>query len=654
MQTETRHLRRQSLISALGLAFALILGARLVDVQLLASDAYTSQARNQHEKRVTLQANRGRILDRNGRVLSTNLEAQSYFVSDPEELENLNRIAVSFGRSAGASDVMEKLRERRFVWLARKVVDGPVDGPVPEGVGRIVEMRRTYPMGTLAGQVLGYTDIDNAGIDGLEYRFDEALKGRPGQLRSRIDARGRSISALGNVADMPEDGADLVTTLDADFQSIAEEELSAAVEKWGALSGVAVVMNPQTAEILAMASVPLYDPNRFASFDAGVRRNRAVTDLYEPGSTFKAITLAGALEEGLTAPDSMVFCENGSFDIPGGTMRDVHPEGWLSVRDVLATSSNIGTVKIAQDLGASGMFRYARLFGFGSPTGVNLPGEAAGELKHPTRWSGRSLETIAIGQEVAVTALQLATGYSAIANGGELLVPRIVNEVRTASGVERAGRMVVRRVLSPETARTMTDMLQHVVEEGTGTNAAVPGYAVAGKTSTAQRPSKQGGYDPDAYVSSFVGYLPADNPELLCLVVVDSPQEVHWGSQVAAPVFSEIMKRIVSLRRTPTRHRVAMARPAAVAVDGPAARRMPGLVRPAAYAPAPSPQPPVRADGRLTIPDLTGEPLRGAVTDLMRAGLKVKASGTGWVVRQTPAAGTPVTAGTVCRIVAEG
>jgi len=640
----------------LGLVFALVIGARLVSVQLFACDTYASRAKVQHEKRVTLQANRGRILDRNGRVLSTNLEAQSFFVTDAQELDNLKRIAVSFSRRGASPNVMQRLKDRRFVWLARKVVDGPAEDQVPEGVGRIVEMRRSYPMGSLAGQVLGYTDIDNQGIEGLEYRFQDALRGRPGVLQSRVDARGRRISALGTVADMPIDGADMVTTLDVDYQSIVEEELSTAVKKWEAPSGVAIVMDPQTAEILAMASVPLYDPNRFSSFDAQLRRNRAVTDLYEPGSTFKAITLAGAIEEGLTDPEALVFCENGSMDIPGGQIRDVHPEGWLSVREVLALSSNIGTVKIAQSLGASKMFRYARLFGFGNPTGVDLPGEVAGDVKHPTTWSGRTLETMSIGQEVAVTALQMATGFAAIANGGELMVPRIVKEVR-GNGLDRTtDPVVVRRVVSPETARKVVSMLKSVVDDGTGSNARVPGYAVAGKTSTAQRASEKGGYDPDAYVSSFVGFLPADNPELLCLVIVDSPKGTHWGSQVAAPVFGEIMKRIVSLHQTPTRHRVASADPVDAPVKGDrvSARRPSGFIRPASYAPPRAQRLPVRADGRVAVPDLVGSPLRGAVADLMKRGLKAKTRGSGWVVKQTPAAGTPVTAGTLCKVVAEG
>lgn len=658
MQTETRHLRRQSLVSVLGLVFALVLGGRLVSLQLFAGDTYATQAKGQHEKRVMLQANRGRILDRNGRILSTNLEAQSFFVNEASELDNLKRIAVSFSRRGTEADVMAKLIDRRFVWLARKVVDGLADDQVPDGVGRIVEMKRSYPMGSLAGQVLGYTDIDNEGIEGLEYQFSDILRGRPGELRSRVDARGRAISALGSISELPSDGADLVMTIDADYQSIAEEELAAAVGKWDALSGVAIVMDPRTAEILAMTSVPLYDPNRFSQFDAEFRRNRAVTDLYEPGSTFKIVTIAGAIEEGLATPESEVFCENGTMAVPGGLIRDVHPEGWLNVRGILSASSNIGTAKLAQQLGPSKMFRYARMFGFGSTTGIELPGEVAGDLKHPSEWSRRTLETISIGQEVAVTALQMATSYATIANGGELMVPQIVKEVRSDSTVRSTQPVVIRRVLSEQTAETMRSLLQSVVEKGTGSNAAVPGYRVAGKTSTAQRPSKHGGYDPDAYVSSFAGFLPADNPELLCLVIIDSPERVHWGSQVAAPVFSNIMKRIVSLHQTPTRHRVAAAdlpQPS-MTDDGISTPESSGLIRPASYSPprARRTSYSIRLDGRISVPDLLGSPLRGAVSHLTKRGLKARTSGSGWVVRQSPPAGTPVVAGTLCKVVAGG
>ena len=685
MRIEARHTRRLKLVSLLGIGFAVALAFRLASLQLWAGEAYTAQARSQHEKRTVLQANRGHILDRHGRVLVTNLEAQSFFLnSNISELDNLRAIAVRFSRRDGedSAEVLKRLRGKRsFVWLARKVMDGLPEDRVPEGVGRMVEMRRSYPMGTLAGQVLGYTDIDNVGIDGIEHHFDALLKGKPGEMVSRVDARGKALGALGAVLRLPEDGGDLVLTIDTDYQSIAEEELEAAVARFQARSGIAIVTQPNTGEILAMANVPLYDPNAFGRYDPKVRRNRAVTDLYEPGSTFKVVAFAGALEEKDYAPEDRIFCENGTMKVAGGVIRDTHPHGWLTVREVIEASSNIGTIKIARTLGKAEFFRYIRLFGFGSLTGGNLPGEVPGDVKHPSKWSERSLETIAIGQELGVTALQMVTAYGAVANGGRLLAPRIfLKTLRGDSVVSVQRPQVVRQVISPQTAATVTGVLGGAVTRGTGSNARVSGYQVAGKTGTAQKALEGGrGYAPNDYNASFIGYLPAERPELLCLVIVDSPKGIRWGSKVAAPVFSRIMQRILSLRKTRLRHRAVVDGKEG---DGRSEKQVPvlkGLSRESALrvldrrgfqarvlgsdtrvldqavqqkevllyvAPDSSGQ----VEGEVRTPDVVGVPLRQAVYRLTAAGLRVETSGSGRVVGQTPRAGTAVERGTVCRI----
>ena len=337
----------------------------------------------------------------------------------------------------------------------------------------------------------------------------------------RVDARGQMISTLGAVRQMPKNGDDLTLTLDADYQAIAEEELLKGMEKFDAKSGVAIVMDPRTGDILALANAPYYDPNAFSKSELWVRRNRAVTDQFEPGSTFKVVAFAAALEAGLVDPKDKIFCENGRLPVAGGkVIRDSHPSGWLTVREVMEESSNIGTIKIARKLDKGPLFRQMRLFGFGAKTGVDLPGEVAGQLRHPDAWSNRSLETIAIGQEIATTALQVAAAYSAIANGGRLMTPRIFVKASRegASTVKEGAPKAIRRVISPETARTLAGILEGVVARGTGKNARIPGYRVAGKTGTAQQVKEgQPGYDPDRYITSFVGFLPRLNAPNCCV-----------------------------------------------------------------------------------------------------------------------------------------
>jgi cell division protein FtsI/penicillin-binding protein 2 len=504
---------------------------------------------------------------------------------------------------------------------------------------------------------------------------------------SQVDARGTCLAALGAVEQLPVNGADVELTIDADYQSILEEELAATVAQFKAQSGMAIVTDPRTGEVLAMANVPLYDPNAFKRVGAAVRRNRTVTDLFEPGSTFKLVALAAALEERLFRPEDRIFCENGSLEVAGDEIRDTHPNGWLTVGEVVAQSSNIGTIKIARALGPGRLYRYVRLFGFGSTTSSGFPGEVDGELKHPSDWSKRSLETISIGQEIGVTALQMVAAYGAIANGGRLMAPRLVKRaVRGDSVVMDSEGLPIRQVVSPAVARRVTEVLEGVVRNGTGSNAQIPGYRVAGKTGTAQRTAEgKSGYDPDRYVSSFVGFLPADQPELLCLVVVDSPEDTYWGSQVAAPVFNRVMRRVLSLRNTRLRHR---SRPleAPAAID-PAAPRLTGLsgraaarvlkrqgfraqfvgnagdrgrvVRQAIGLGDGPPEATVvlkgaasgHPDGIGRIPDVTGQSLRQAVYRLTSAGFRVQATGSGPVVRQVPASGAALNKGSLCRVI---
>ncbi len=686
MRIETRHTRRLNAISAVGLAVFCVLIYRLVSLQVLAADEYAVLARNQQEARTRLQADRGRILDRNGRILSRNVESQSFFVSNrtPEAIRAIvGALAPNFKESS--SQIRERLRAKRpFVWLVRRVVDGPAIDRLPEGVGQVTEMRRKYPMGEVAGQLLGYTDVDNVGIEGLELAFDSLLRGKAGEIVLRVDALGKRVSAREALRRPAEDGGDLVLTIDLDYQCIAEEELESVVRRFQARSGIAIVTNPLTGEILAMANVPRYDPNDFGRYDPALRRNRAVTDIYEPGSTFKIVAVSGALNEGKIGLEEPIFCENGVLGVPGGGIRDHEPHGWLNVGEILKVSSNIGTAKVARRLGPGGLNRYVRLFGYGTTTGSGLLGEVAGEARHPSTWSRRSLETIAIGQEIGVTALQMAAAYGAIANEGRLITPRIRLKAGTNGATPLLGKSdVVRQVVTPETARLVTSFLEEAVKHGTGKRAQVPGYRVAGKTGTAQRALEdKAGYDPEQFVASFIGFIPADRPELLCLVIVDSPKGIYWGSQVAAPVFSRIVQRILGLRNTGLRHRTELAEgfripggkwplpvvsgltgetvarvPARHGIESRAFGRRDGVVAQSIGDGADAQQAPVglestalASEEAVHTPDVTGIPLRQAIYRLTSKGLRVKASGSGWVVQQVPRAGTRLSRGSFCEV----
>lgn len=681
---------RLKIIAFLGMGFALLLAFRLVSLQVWSVEKYEVKAHDQHVKKRVLLAARGRIFDRRGRVLATSLETQSFFLNQISDRDSLRALAVRFSRQSGHDEatLLKRVdRSHSFVWLARQVIDAPTG--LPESIGRIVEMRRNYPMGALAGQVLGYTDTDGQGIEGIERAFDPILRGEQGELSARVDARGQILSSLGAVRQMPKDGDDITLTIDADYQAIAEEELLKGMQKYSAKSGIAIVMEPHTGEILALANAPFYDPNDFSKSELWIRRNRAATDQFEPGSTFKVAAFAAALEAGLVEPEDKIFCENGRMRIAGGKiLRDSHPSGWLTVREVMEESSNIGTAKIARKVGKGPLYSQIRLFGFGVKTGADLPGEVGGQLRHPKNWSARSLETISIGQEIAVTALQVASAYSAIANGGRLMTPRIfLKASRKDSTTVEGSPRPIRRVISSETAHTLTSFLEGVVSHGTGKNARIPGYRVAGKTGTAQQ-VKEGkpGYDPNRYVPSFVGFLPVERPELLCLVAIDSPKKTHWASLVAAPVFKSIVQRILSLRQAPLRH----SAPLLEEQPPPPPRtdiHLVGLSRKAAtdalkrlgmtyqiagegdrvvgqhvdieennvslfLAAAPIATPNHRAEDKgsdsLYMPDVRGAPVRQAVAQLTQLGFQIKISGSGRVVAQSPEPGVPIKPGTVC------
>ncbi len=549
---------RLKLILLLGGIFWLALAGRLFYIQVWKSDYYTQRARQQHERRISINGLRGHILDRKGVQLTANLSSYS-LAADPSRVEDeeKRKIAYSICRVTGdePSSFLNRLStEQTFVWLKRKIDKMSTDGMGLENVAglyKFKEMKRVYPRGTLAGHLIGHTDIDSNGIEAAELMYDDYLGGTPGWMVFQIDGHGQTLPYTMEITERPQNGKDVVLTIDAIYQAIAEDELQRTVEKYNAKSGTVVIMAPKTGEILAMANVPLYNPN---SPSLEFARNRAITDLYEPGSTFKIVAAAAALERGVTGPEEMIFCENGQMSVPGGPVRDSHKYGWLSFREVIGNSSNIGMIKVAQRLGDEWLYKYGVIFGFGNRTGIDLPGEAGGVLRSPSEWSGRSLASVTIGQEVSVTVLQMATAYSAVANGGVLMRPFVLKSVVDGDKkvIKKTKPQAIRTIMSQDKAQTLTDLLRECVLRGTGIKAQIEGVDIAGKTGTAQRASEhRRGYAKGEFIASFVGFLPAADPELVCIVVVDRPEGAHWGGEVGAPAFKRIVEQILNSSNPP-------------------------------------------------------------------------------------------------------
>jgi cell division protein FtsI (penicillin-binding protein 3) len=548
-----------------GLAIWGLLALRLVLIQAVHAPRLAGLAERQHVARVRLAPDRGIIYDRNMRPLTDNLVVRSA-CAYPSEIESPRSVARDLARVLGGSydHYLSKLSEEKsFVWIDRQLPPETATELAElglPGVGFLKESKRVYPHGRRASQVLGLTDVDGRGIGGVESQMDEALTGSEAWVYHCLDSAGRRTPTPSCTKVVPRDGANVVLTLDLDLQSIVEVELERAVRENGAKSGMVVVQDPWTGEILAMASWPTFDPNCPSRYSTESQKNRPVTDQFEPGSTFKMITTCAALSTGSADLSSVYYAGRGSRlfgERKKFRIRDVHPYGWLDLRGALSHSSNVCFAQIGSEVGDVSLYTYARAFGFGCPTGIQLPGEVRGVLRSPSEWSGRSAHTVAIGQEVAVTALQLVSAYSVVANGGYLMEPRIIKAVLSEDGkvTSESRPKAVRRVIDAESAALLRGLLTAVTEDGSGRNACVTEFRVAGKTGTAQKTAPgTAGFAPGKFVSSFVGMVPADDPQLVCLIVIDEPEGRGLGGQVAAPSFSRIVERIT---RGPGRHYVA-------------------------------------------------------------------------------------------------
>jgi cell division protein FtsI (penicillin-binding protein 3) len=545
-----RRLRLLSL-ALVGVALFGLLGYRLVALQIFDRDWLTERARNQQEREFTLAAPRGSLIDRNGVVLARNGDSLSLYAV-PKEVTDVGSTARRLARLVDlpARTLRHKLTARRqFVWITRQqsmdLLPRLTELDLP-GIYWQAESCRYYLRGDAFQSALGLVGIDDVGLEGLEYRYDRTLRGESGRFLRRRDGRRRPVADW--VLRAPREGADLILTLDEVVQHTAYTALKRGVEEAGAACGVAVVADPSTGEILAMADYGLPADAKRAGAGRKYRSN-AVTWQFEPGSIFKPAVVAVALERNLTDRNALVFAENGSYQVADRTFHEAsgHQFDWLSTAQVLQRSSNIGMIKLVDPIDGKVLYRYLEAFGFGAKSGIDYPGEACGLLRPPGEWSAVSKASIAIGQEIAVTPLQMVTLYNSLANGGLRVTPRLVRAIDGPHPVarERLDHGRPQRVISPATAHDITEMLKGVVgPKGTAPKAAVEGFAVAGKTGTAQKFDREAGqYSRTRYVSSFIGYVPADHPRLTILVTIDEPRGGAYGGQVAGPIFREIAEK---------------------------------------------------------------------------------------------------------------
>jgi len=637
-------LRTRTLILAAILALAFAgLTSRLGWLMIVKRSELAGLAERQYSRTIALYGARGPIVDRHGAPLATSTPAESLF-AQPRSVGDPVRVAAAL---APILEVPERelhaqlTSGKGFVWLRRKLAPDAtarVRALGEPGLGFVDEPLRLYPNRELAAHVLGFEGVEG-GLEGVERAWNDALAGTPGRAIVGRDALGREVVTQ-RILTPPAPGRGVMLTLDRTIQYLAEREIDAAYRRTQAKGAMAVAMDPRTGDILALALRPTFNPNAFLNVASReLWRNRAITDPFEPGSTFKVILAAAALEEGVVHPEDRIWAENGQLTIAKTTIHDWKKFGWLSFSEVLQNSSNVGSMKVGLALGRDRYHRYMTAFGFGAPTGVGLAGESRGVLRDPQRWSPLSLPTMSIGQEVSVTALQMLAAFGAVANGGILMQPRLVKAEFDADGheVSRVEPRAVRQVISGETARTLSRLLVQVVEHGTGHFAAVPGYDVGGKTGTAQKldPTTRR-YSRAPGVLSFIGFVPADAPRLVLLVLLDEPKNEKWGSEAAAPIFSAIAGPVLRYLDVPPSDAVPIQIVTGPGADGAGAARV-RLISATETATG-------------LMPDVSGRTLREALAMLTPLGLRVELSGHGRVVQQSPAPGDPVEEDAVVRL----
>jgi cell division protein FtsI (penicillin-binding protein 3) len=621
------------------LFFLLLFSAVIVrafQLQILQGEKLRRLGERQHLKEWMILPTRGTIVDRAGEPLAASVEAQSVYAR-PRRLHDLESIARSLADALelDAMQARQKLKtEKPFVWLKRQITPKEAERIRSlnlEGVGMFIEPSRYYPQGQLAGQVIGFVGRDSQGLEGVELYYDSYIRGESGSPVIERDALGRRVLVQGVEEIHIPPGADIHLTLDSSIQHLAEKQLEAAITKFRAKAGVAVAVEPFTGEVLALAHYPFFDPNNFSRQSSNEWRNRAVSDSFEPGSTFKTIVAAAALEEGVVGKEDLFYCEFGKYAYAGKIIHDSHEYGWLPFYKIIQYSSNIGATKVAEKLRKELYFKYIDRFGFGHLTGIDLPGEATGVIRPPETWSPIDLATHSFGQGIAVTPIQLVMAYAAIANGGFLMRPFVVRRVVGPDGAVLLYNQphVVRRVVSEKTAHLLTSILKGVVNDGgTGVMAGVDGFEVAGKTGTAQKPDPaRGGYSARKKIASFIGFVPADDPRIVLLVVIDEPEVNVYGGVVAAPIFRNITSGVLRhLRVMPDKPERILS---PIGTETTSVREEHGHGNGI-----------MNQEGPWEVPDFIGLSLREAVNKARSLKLKVEMRGHGYVVKQSPSPGT--------------
>lgn len=550
---------RSKAVFLLFLVFLIFCIARLFFIQFFRSAYLAGIANKQHNLFVELEPLRGIIYDTNLKPQTVNIPVDSLFAS-PNVIQDKDKEAIikqlPHILNINQAYLRDRLyRKKSFIWLARKITpeqSQAIKRLNIKGLGFLRESKRSYPNSYLASHIIGFAGLDNTGLEGTEIYYDKYLKGETGWALFLRDARQKNLGPLEEKMVLPKNGYDVVLTIDETIQYIAERELDKVFKIYHAKGASIIIMDPHTGAILALANRPTYDLNEHSKVSKDQIRNRAICDLFEPGSVFKIVTASAALEEKRVDEEDKFFCENGSYRVSSHTLHDHQPHGWLTFRQVIEESSNIGTTKVAQVLGPDIISRYIKLFGFGSKSNIDFPGEITGITKEPRQWSKISIAAIPIGQEVGVTALQLVSAVSVIANGGQLMKPYIVSEIRDKQDetIKKFSPVMIRKVISLDTAARVKKILTGAVEEGTGKLAKVPGFTAAGKTGTAQKLEPNGTYSHNKFVASFIGFAPAEDPVIAIAVTVDEPHPYYFGGVVAAPVFKNVASDSIRYLRT--------------------------------------------------------------------------------------------------------
>ncbi len=661
-KTFMKYRSRVTVVSGFVIITWVTLSMRLFQIMVLDGDGYREKGMAQARKTEPIPFVRGNIYDRKNRSLTKNI-IQFSFAYVPDSKANPIELAKALsGLSRNSEEYYEKKIRgaSRFTYLERNVkrqiCEALINKP-PEGLIVLRNPRRYYPHLNIASQILGLTNVDDKGIAGIEMQFESYLNGENGWIVKQQINKGPLNPKNGFPRKNPIDGKNIQLTIDLDYQAILQEELLSQMTRAKAIGATGVILNPQTGNILAMASLPDFDPNRPGSAPIENQKNKSITDQYEPGSTFKIVTASAALDQNAVGLLEEFNCENGTFVYAGQIIKDWEDFGLLTFSQILAQSSNVGVIKVADRLGPNILHRYARDFGFGMSTTISLPGESSGTLHAPKEWSAITLAVLSLGHEVGVTALQLGLAYAAIANGGFLMKPRIVNQIMTphsngkGSIVYAERPEVIRKIMPESVSQTMRRILVKAVDQGTGTNAAIPGWSIAGKTGTAQK-FIDGKYSDTKFISNFVGFFPAEDPQILAVIILDEPAHgFHWGGQGAAPVFRKVMQRIINMDDSFK----PIPREKKFQTDPVLAQKNP-LIPPAQNSSVPvilttqSLENFRTVDHRTFVPNVRGMSLKKAKRILKNKGFKVMAEGSGQVNWQYPEPGTNLAHGAICKI----